>query len=226
MMEGPTIRIGGSTSFPDVSIASDVGSTLDITNINDFDLGLLGNQRKIIGTPPRAASPGGDLRDVTDGGNIEFINLEDTNVTFNIKPPVNNGAGDTIKILRDNSMMSPPKPFEPSLVLNSHQGMSAQPQPPMQPPPQSNTWFSSSAPSAPSAQAAPSGGIFQKFFGGGTSTSSISASAMPMDDNGYSQQAYLSPEQEAIKKSEGLTMLERMDRKGVGGTKMTVANSL
>ena len=37
---------------------------------------------------------------------------------------------------------------------------------------------------------------------------------------------YLSPEQESAKKMEALTILERMDRKGVGGTKMTVANSL
>jgi hypothetical protein len=37
---------------------------------------------------------------------------------------------------------------------------------------------------------------------------------------------YLTPEQESAKKSEGLTLLERMDRKGVGGTKMTTANTL
>jgi hypothetical protein len=36
----------------------------------------------------------------------------------------------------------------------------------------------------------------------------------------------LTPEQESVKKTEGLTMLERMDRKGIGGNKMTVANSL
>jgi hypothetical protein len=36
----------------------------------------------------------------------------------------------------------------------------------------------------------------------------------------------LTPEQEQIKKSEGLTMLERMDRKGIGGNKMTAANTL
>jgi hypothetical protein len=33
-------------------------------------------------------------------------------------------------------------------------------------------------------------------------------------------------EQEAAKKSEGLTMLERMDRKGLGGMKMSAANTL
>jgi len=37
---------------------------------------------------------------------------------------------------------------------------------------------------------------------------------------------YLTPEQESAKKAEALTLLERMDRKGVGGTKMSAANSL
>jgi hypothetical protein len=37
---------------------------------------------------------------------------------------------------------------------------------------------------------------------------------------------YLSPEQEFAKKSEALTMLERMDRKGITGNKMTMANTL
>ena len=36
----------------------------------------------------------------------------------------------------------------------------------------------------------------------------------------------MTPEQELSKKTEGLTMLERMDRKGVGGNKMTIANTL
>jgi hypothetical protein len=36
----------------------------------------------------------------------------------------------------------------------------------------------------------------------------------------------LTPEQESAKKAEALTLLERMDRKGVGGTKMTMANTL
>lgn len=233
-MSGPTIRIGGATSFPDVTIASDMGSTLDITNINDFDLGLLGNQRKISGTPPRASSPGGELRDVTDSGGIEFVNLEDTNVTYDVRPPVYNGASDTIKIVRDNAMMSPPKPIEPTLTLNAPSVPSAQR--PMQISPTSaaaasapapaaqSTWFSSAAPAAaPAAAPSGGGGIFQKLFGGGGS----SAPAAPaVEETAYLQQSYLSPEQEAIKKSEGLTMLERMDRKGIGGTKMTVANSL
>lgn len=37
---------------------------------------------------------------------------------------------------------------------------------------------------------------------------------------------YLTPEQEFTKKTEGLTTLERMDRKGITGNKMTMANSL
>jgi hypothetical protein len=37
---------------------------------------------------------------------------------------------------------------------------------------------------------------------------------------------YLTPEQEFAKKTEGLTNLERMDRKGITGNKMTMANTL
>ena len=38
------------------------------------------------------------------------------------------------------------------------------------------------------------------------------------------QMEYLTPEQEFAKKSEALTQLERMDRKGITGNKMTMAN--
>ena len=50
-MSGPTIRINDG-AFPDVGVSSDLGgSSIEISDINDFDLGLLGNQRK-LGTPP------------------------------------------------------------------------------------------------------------------------------------------------------------------------------
>ena len=45
-MAGPTIRINDFNSYPEVTAVSDVGSTLEIGNLNDFDMGMLGNQRK------------------------------------------------------------------------------------------------------------------------------------------------------------------------------------
>ena len=53
-MSGPTIRINDG-AFPDVGIADAGGSAIEISDINDFDLGLLGNQRKLGSTPPAAA---------------------------------------------------------------------------------------------------------------------------------------------------------------------------
>ena len=100
-MSGPTIRIDGGMGFPEVSAVADMGTTMEITDINDFDLGLLGNQRKIAGTPPRpggSGGGGGGLEEIKEVDNIEFVNLDDTAVTYDVKPPVNNGAGDTIKI--------------------------------------------------------------------------------------------------------------------------------
>jgi hypothetical protein len=59
-------------------------------------------------------------------------------------------------------------------------------------------------------------------FGGGSSSS-----AAPVPElNNEPLRTYLTPEQETQKKAEALTLLERMDRKGVGGTKMSAANSL
>ena len=55
-MSSPTIRIG-DLAAPEISAVQDVGQTLEITNLDDFDLGLLGNQRKMAGTPPRSPAP-------------------------------------------------------------------------------------------------------------------------------------------------------------------------
>lgn len=221
-MSGPTIRISDSGSFPEVSTISDLGQTMEISNINDFDLGMLGNQRK-IGEAPR--SPGMELKSVAD--EIEFVNLEDTNVTFDVKPPSN--TGDTIKILRDNSSyVSPPRPIDnPTLTLNSGPqtasfGSYNTPAPPVHapaPPATNGSWFSKLTGTATSAtDAASSAGGFRSWFGGGGSESAPVA--------GEPMRTYLTPEEEMTKKMEGLTMLERMDRKGVGGTKMTIANTL
>lgn len=223
-MSGPTIRISDSGSFPEVSTVSDLGQTMEISNINDFDLGMLGNQSK-IGDAPR--SQGIEFNSVA-ADEIEFVNLEDTNVTFDIKPPSN--TGDTIKILRDNSSyVSPPRNIEnPTLSLNSgpqtsNFGSYNNPTPaPVHAPapaPSANSWFSKLTGGGAAATESSNAGGFRSWFGAGSSESAPVTGGDPM-------RTYLTPEEEMMKKMEGLTMLERMDRKGVGGTKMTIANSL
>ena len=231
-MSGPTIRIHDFNSYPEVTAVADVGSTIDIGNLNDFDLGMLGNQRKMAGTPPRTQAPAlGELREVSDG--IEFVNLDDTNVTYNVKPPP---AGDSIRIVRDDA------PFalrsEPTLVLNS--GTSIQPVAPTASYATNNTNSPTVTAPAPAAAPAPAKSWFSSLTGGGSTTapapaptggfSSWFGGAKPADAAPMPQlqtpQQYMSPEEESQKKMEGVTMLERMDRKGIGGNKMTVANSL
>lgn len=196
---------------PEISVASDIGNTIEITDINDFDLGLLGNKSKLsMGTPPRSATPpmtlnsgSSELKAVDD---IEFVNLEDTNVSFDVKPTTGPNTSDTIRILRDGPVpVPPPKPIEaPTLHLN---GAAV---PPMV-----------SAPAPAPTPAPASGGWFSKLTSGFGSSASNTVSSSPVNP-----QVYLTPEQESTKKTEGLTQLERMDRKGVGGTKMTMANTL
>ena len=244
-MSGPTIRIDNVNSFPEISAVQDLGSSIEIGNLDDFDLGMLGNQRKIGGTPTRLEAP--------VQSDIEFVNLEDTQVTFDVKPPVNTGAGDTIRILRDTS--APMKlSSEPSLNLNSSSTGSTAPStnfynsPPAAttssvpvaatttaPASTSGGWFSNltgvgsgSSGSGSSGVKTDSGtGGFRNWFSGSGSGSSSSAPANEtITNDAPAYKAYLTPEQEATKKTEGLTLLERMDRKGVTGTKMTAANSL
>ena len=99
-MSGPTIHISDGGSFPEISASHDLGRSLDI-NQNDFDLNLLGNQRKIAGSMGRPASPAAELKAVDD---IEFVSLDDTNVTFDVKPT---GSGDSIRIMRDTAPSAP-----------------------------------------------------------------------------------------------------------------------
>ena len=226
-MSAPTIRISEQMNFPEISAVRDTGTVLDITDMNAFDLGMLGNRTKMAATPPRATtSPMPELKQVND---IEFVSLDDTNVTFDVKPPPN-PSGDTIRIIRDNTSLPPSNPIEPAFQLN------AAPQPiavpavsvtqtsPVthtQPPAPAKSWFSSltgSAPvtTAPAAAPAPAAGGFRSWF----------SSATPEEPKALPQTTYLTPEQEQVKKTEGLTMLERMDRKGIAGTKMTMMNSL
>ena len=210
---------------PEISLASDIGNTIEITDINDFDLGLLGNKSKLsVGTPPRSSTPPMTLNGgVEDRGgvkavdDIEFVNLEDTAVSFDVKPTTGPNTSDTIRILRDGPVpVPPPQPIEaPTLHLNG-------------------AALPVSAPVSAPAPAPASGGWFSKLTGGLGSSSSTTTSG---GSSGWFSTAatpsaapapapYLTPEQETAKKSEGLTLLERMDRKGVGGTKMTMANTL
>ena len=214
MSSGPTLHIGGE---------SDLGAT-EITNIDDFDLGLLGNQRKISGTPPMTPGVG-----KSDG--VEFVNLEDTSVSFNVQPtPVS----DTIKILRDSGPKEPafklsgsafepiaPAPTQAAAATTAASNSSS-----------SSSWFSlpGSSEAASSSSSSSSGGFlsgFTSMFGGGSSNSSSNNSSSNKAPEFHSSlESGLTPEQETAKKAEGLTMLERMDRKGIGGIKMSAANTL
>lgn len=221
-MSGPTIRFGDPTIIPDVSIASDAANTLEITDINDFDLGYLGNKQKLSSTPPRNPSPGTmNLSSTNDG--IEFVNLEDTNTTFQIKPPASNG--DTIRILRDGPANTSFKPIENPIILNSGNSGSSSAFQPIRPTPlkeepvtttqpqAAKSWFSNLTDAKPAAE---NTGV-RSWFGGATETNTETIATARTE--------YLTPEQEAVKKTEALTILERMDRKGISGTKMSMANS-
>lgn len=219
-MSGPVLQIGGDLPLTDISALPDAGgSTIEISNMNDFDLGLLGNQRKLVSTPPRVASPGGGGSGGGIGGagdGIEFVNLDDApSVSFDVRPPPSNG--DSIKIVRDS---------EPVMRLGGSTGGPAPSAPSAVPSSSSSGWFSGgvAAPMPPPVQQE-SGGFTSKLkslFGGGGSTApstNIGMDSLP-------QPTYMTPEEENAKKMEGLTLLERMDRKGIGGTKMTIANTL
>lgn len=239
-MSGPTIQISDRISFPEISASQDLGRSVDITDLsqNDFDLSLLGNQRKIstVGSA-RPSSPAMDLKPVDD---IEFVSLEDTNVTFDVKP---SGGGDSIRILRDTA---PSAPLVSSNGGSSDApfrlGGSSAPAPapattiaaPVSAPapataaPAAKSWFSSipglggsSSNATPAPASSSSSGISSWFSGSSGSAKTESAPAITVTPS-----VYLSPEQEVAKKTEGLTVLERMDRKGISGTKMSMSNTL
>lgn len=230
-MSGPTIRFSEATVIPEVSIAADVGNTLEIKNIDDFDLDLLGNKQKIgVSTPPRTQSPG--IKDVSSNNHndgIEFVNLEDTNSTFQVKPPA---GGDTIRIVRDAP--APVKVVEEApFALKSGPSTSAfQPIRPQTPAPAAATAVpEATTASATAAAADPPKSWFSNITGSSTNKTSSSwfggsGSAAPAQAAALPEKTeYLTPEQEAIKKTESLTMLERMDRRGIGGNKMSMMNS-
>lgn len=242
-MSGPTIRISESVSFPEISASHDQGRALDITSQNDFDLNLLGNQRKIassFGGGGRPNSPANEIKAVDD---IEFVSLDDTNVTYDVKP---SSGGDNIRITRDTGPSAPVQsigggdaPFRlgasssAPTTTSSYATNTATATPAATPAaaPAAKSWFSSipilggAGTAAPTvnatvpAAAAASG--FRSWFG--------SNGAGPTDSQqqiNSTPAVYLTPEQEALKKTEGLTILERMDRKGISGTKMSMSNTL
>ena len=233
-MSGPTLHIGGTGSFPEISAVYDEGRSLDVSQ-NDFDLNLLGNQRKIAGSVGRASSPAPDLKPVDD---IEFVSLEDTNVSFDVKTPSN--SNDQIRIVRDAapapsvSFSAPTTRTDAPFQLGAG-SMSSTTSSSYAPPAATGaaapakSWFSSltggSGAPAPASAPAPAAGAggFRSWFGSGSGDAAAQVQAQAQ---AQTSAVYLTPEQESTKKSEGLTILERMDRKGISGTKMSMSNSL
>jgi hypothetical protein len=130
---------------------------------------------------------------------IEVVNLDEAgpSVRFNSAPVAEEG----IRILRDtNSVFPKPTPIAPAE--------------PSAPP--TRSWFSGASSDAPVETPAPS--AFSSWFGGNSSSTPAVTNEPP--------KVVLTPEEEFSKKAEGLVLLERMDRKGVTGNKLTVANSL
>lgn len=215
-MSGHTIRIHDDGAFPDVSAvpAIDLGSTIEISDINDFDLGLLGNRNKFAGGGGSENPAPMKLSSGTSGGfseidNIEFVNLEDTSVSFDVKPagPTPN---DTIRILRDTTTTFPP--MQP--INQPAPAPAPAPAPTHAPEPQTKSWFNNLNP-----------------FQGSSNTNTENAPTTKSwfgnsNNNDNAPVNYLTPEDEIARKTKGLTLLERMDRKGIGGTKMTMANTL
>ncbi len=208
--------------FPDIEIATDIGNTIDITSVDDLNMGLLANQKK-LGSPGRPSSP-------VQAEEIEFVNLEDvgkSNVSMDLR------AEEPIKLVRDSTSLPPARPIapvpQPSISLN----------PAPAPAPTASTsgirnWFSGnggadvgSGGSSGNGSGSGNSGSGSSGFGSGIRNwfSSSSASSAPVAAE-PKQVEYLTPEQEFTRKSDALTQLERMDRKGITGNKMTMANTL
>jgi hypothetical protein len=221
-----------------------MGRSLDI-NQNDFDLNLLGNQRKIAGSMGRPASPAAELKPVDD---IEFVSLDDTNVTFDVKP---SGGGDNIRIMRETGPSAPigggssgggnetfrlGGPVSSAPTVSAQAASSVTASATTTAAPAAKSWFSSipglsssggataTNGAANAAAAAPAAGGFRSWFSGSGSGSGSGTAEAPA--LAQTPAVYLTPEQEAVKKTEGLTILERMDRKGISGTKMSMSNTM
>jgi hypothetical protein len=218
-MSNPTIRFAEEVSFPDIEIAQDIGNTIDITSVDALDMGLLANQKK-IGSPGRS-SP---FRSEIKAEEIEFVNLDDagkSNISLDVKPNTMSVTEEPIRLVRDA-----PMPAARPIAPVPQPAISLQPPQPVQQPSQPfgssvKSWFSGSSAdtAAETTTNSGSGGI-----GSGIRSWFSSTPAAPAETNKPVE--YLTPEQEFTKKTEALTQLERMDRKGITGNKMTMANSL
>ena len=218
-----------SVGFPDIEIAQDIGSSIDITSVDALDMGLMINQKKFP-SPSRLSPMGGGGGGGGIGDDIEFVNLEDVGkpVSFDVRPNTTSvSAPDPIRIVRDSSAMPAARPI-----------VAPTPQPAMSIQPPSGvsgvsgssgggglsgikSWFSSDKSGGADTQTADAGGSggFRSWFSGSSGSATAPAPLQaPVE--------YLTPEQEFTKKTEQLTMLERMDRKGITGNKMTMANTL
>jgi len=189
-------------SFPEIEAVQDIGASFNLQDMGSLDFGLLANHKKLGGTPTRGPSPMVELK----ADDIEVVNLDDAgpSIRFNTAPAAS--ADEGIKILRDtNSVFPKPIPIKPEAAA---------------PAPPTRSWFSGAASDAP-AEAPAASGFSSWFSGGGGSSSTASTIAIEEPSK-----VVLTPEEEFKKKAEGLVLLERMDRKGVTGNKLTVANSL
>lgn len=241
-MSSPNIRILDDISaLPEIEIATDIGTTIDIGSVDALDMGLLANQKK-LGSPARSSSSSGMG---IGGDDIEFVNLDEpaTTISYDVKPNLSSQPilQDPIRIVRDSSAVPPPRPIAPVPMPSfSSNGSGTGAQGGNVGSSGVSSWFSS--PPAPATNEG-SGGFASKissWFGGSGSAGSNSSSSGGSGNSGGEPSSpsigmgsairqpseYLTPEQEFAKKSEALTMLERMDRKGITGNKMTMANTL
>lgn len=203
-----TLRFAEEISFPDIDITQDIGNTIDITSVDALDMGLLANQNK-MGSPSRSGYS-------IQAEEIEFVNLDDVgknSISMDIKPNSYSVTEEPIRLVRDSAAVPPPRPIapvpQPAISLGGSGGSSNASG--------GKSWFSSGV--EPAATETTSGGGFTN---GIRSWFSSSGSSAPVEK----PLEYMTPEQEFTKKTEGLTNLERMDRKGITGNKMTMANSL
>jgi hypothetical protein len=222
-----SIRILDEGSLPEVDIMGDIGQTIDIGSIDSLDISLLANQKK-LSSPPRQIAIGGGNSPTIDIGSageikaddIELVNLDD--VSYNVKSVAPSG-GDSIKIVRDFPMadaqpiMAPkPTPFTPPPApVQSSAGAGGMFD-------KVKSLFGSGAASVPQTSESASSGGFRNWFSGGAGGDAGPTESAPVPR----MSEYLTPEQEFVKKTEALTMLERMEKRGIVGNKMTMANSL
>jgi hypothetical protein len=77
-MSGPTIRINDG-AFPEISASagSDMGGSIEISDLNDFDLGLLGNQRKLAAPMAPGGGIGGGGLTIGGGGGGDLKAVDD-----------------------------------------------------------------------------------------------------------------------------------------------------